>query len=301
MGTDTSIRLSAMMGTYPKTRALKSGEVKVDGAELEFAPLDNAVPGFRGVVRELAYEVAELALSTFLQAKSVGKPYFLLPFVMNAKFHHRSLLRRADNPFTADQLAGRKVAMRAYAQTTPTWVRGFLMDDHGIRSRDVKWLVQEEGHVAETDDPPWVTRVDASRSLFDMLLGGDVDSIIFGGKREEDPRIACVLQDPDAEARSWGERFNCSPINHMVVVREDLATQRPDLVRAIYSALIESRRLGEGLPDAGKPDLQPFGFEAVRSSLDVAVRYGVEQGLIAKPLDIDELYGPVREALADIE
>lgn len=294
------MHLSALMGTYPKTKPLKSGDVTVEGAELEFAPLDNAVPGFKGVVRELKYDVAELALSTFLQANSVGKPYLLLPFVMNAKFHHHSLLRLADNPFTADQLAGRKVAMRAYAQTTPTWVRGFLMDDHGIRSADVKWQVLEEGHVAECNDPPWVTQLDGSKTLWDLLFDRDVDAIMWGAKREEDPRVAYVLDDPDAEAKDWSTRNGCAPINHMVTIREDIAKERPDLVRAVYSALIESRRVGEGLPGPGEPDLQPYGFDKVKPALEVAIRYGVEQGLIPKAVSLDELYGCVRDALADI-
>lgn len=300
MSSRETVHLSAMMGTYPMTRPLKSGEVGVAGAELEFAPFEQAVPGFRGVVRELKYDVAELALSTFLQAHSVGKPFVMLPFVTTAKFHHRSLLRLKDNPFTADQLAGRRVAMRAYAQTTPTWVRGILMEDYGVRSRDVKWLVQEDGHVAECSDPPWVSTIDSSRSLFDLLLDGEVESIIFGGKREEDPRITTVLADPDAEAKDWAARHNCSPINHVVVIRDSIAEERPDLVRAVYSALVESRRVGQGLPEPGTRNLQPYGFDAIEPGIEVAVRYGVEQGLIPRPVGLDELYGSVREALQGV-
>src|SRR5262249_37297062 len=110
-GSET-IRLNAMFGTYPKTQALKSGAVPIAGAELNMAPLDDAVKGFKGAMRELKYDLCELALSTFLQARSVGKPFLLLPFVMNGKFHHGSLLRRTDNRFTAQELNGRKVAMR---------------------------------------------------------------------------------------------------------------------------------------------------------------------------------------------
>jgi len=290
--------LSAMLGTYPKTRALKSGEITVEGADLEFAPIDDAIKGFKGIVKEQKFDLGELALSTFLQARSVNKPYVLLPFVMNGKFHHGSLLRRADNPFTAGDLHGRTVAMRSYSQTTPTWVRGFLMDDFGVQVDKVRWLARDPGHVVECADPPWVTKLTGEKDLFQSLLDGDVDAILFGGKREDDARVATVLPDPDASAQDWAERNNAVPINHMVVIREQLARDRPDIVRAVYAALLQSRLAVEGPGKPGTLDPQPYGFAGVRPALQIAVRNAVAQGLIPKAPAIDELYGPVRDALA---
>jgi 4,5-dihydroxyphthalate decarboxylase len=301
MSDHATLRLATLMGTYPKTQALKSGAVRVPGAELEFAPLDDAVKGFKVAMRELKYDVCELALSTLLQARSVGKPYLLLPFVMNGKFHHGSLLRRADDRFTAQDLNGRKVAMRSYSQTTPTWVRGFLMDDFGVKVERVKWLVKDPGHVAECADPPWVARMEGSKDLFEALLDGDVDAILFGAKREEDARVATVIENPDAAARDWSERNQAVPINHMVVIRQELAERRPDIVRGVYSALIESRKAAEGERVKPGRDLQPYGFAKVRTSLEIGIRYAVEQGLIPRSFTPDELYGAVREALGDIE
>jgi len=292
------IRLKTMLGTYPKTQALKSGAVGVDGAALDFLPIDDAVKGFKQVVREADFGVAELALSTFLQARSIGKPYVLLPFVMNGKFHHASLLRRADNEFRADQLHGLRVAMRSYSQTTPTWVRGFLTDDFGIRLDGVRWLVQGGGHVAECSDPPWVARMDPDRDLFDALLAGAVDAILFGGKRPPDPRVATVLPDPAAAATDWSRRNQAVPINHMVAVHETLAQDRPELVRAIYAALLSSRSQTEEAVAAGQLDPQPHGFDQVRAALQIGIRYAAEQALVPKLLSLDEIYGPVRSALA---
>ena len=300
MSTDEKLHLSALMGTYPKTDALKSGILQVEGAVLEFAPIDDAVQGFKAAVRELKFDVCELALSTFLQARSVGKPYLLLPYVMNGKFHHGSLLRRADNRFQANELHGRKIAMRSYSQTTPTWVRGFLMDDFGVAVDKVKWLVKEGGHVAECSDPPWVSRLEGGKDIMQALLDGDVDAIMFGAKREGDDRVATVIDDPAAAAKEWSARYNAVPINHMVVIRKELADQRPDIVRAVYKALIASRRAAEGEPKPGARILEPHGFANVRSALEVGIRNAAEQGLIPKPFTPEELYGSVRDALADI-
>jgi 4,5-dihydroxyphthalate decarboxylase len=300
MSTEAKVRLNALMGTYPKTKALKSGALKVEGAELAFAPIDDAMKGFKGAVRDLKYDVCELALSTFLQARSVNKPFLLLPFVMNGKFHHGSLLRRADNRFKASDLNGRKVGMRSYSQTTPTWVRGFLMDDFGVKVDQVKWLTREAGHVAECADPPWVSRASGDKDLVQSLVDGDVDAILFSAKPEGDDRVVTVLDDPDAAARDWSARNHAVPINHMVTMRRELADERPDLVLAVYRALIESRRAAEGERKPGALDLQPFGFANVQAALEIGIRYAVEQGLIPKAFTTSELYGSVRHALADI-
>jgi 4,5-dihydroxyphthalate decarboxylase len=300
MSLTPDLHLNILLGTYPKTQPLKSGSVKVAGAELEFAPIDEAMRGFKNAVRGLKYEVCELAMSTFLQARSVGKPFLLLPFVMNGKFHHGSLLRRTDNRFTARELNGRKVAMRSYSQTTPTWVRGFLMDDYGVKVEQVKWLARDEGHVAEVSDPPWVSRMEGSKDLMQALLDGDVDVILSSAKPEGEDRVVTVIEDPAAAAKEWAARNNAIPINHMVAIRRELADERPDIVRAVYAALIESRRVGEADRKPAAIDLQPYGFDKVQSSLEIGIRYAQQQGLIPKPFTTAELYGSVREALAGI-
>jgi 4,5-dihydroxyphthalate decarboxylase len=300
MSVADATRLKAMLGTYPKTQSLKNGTVLFDGVALDFVPIDDAVNGFKQVVREADFGVAELALSTFLQARSIGKPYVLLPFVMNGKFHHASLLRRSDNEFGAHQLHGRRVAMRSYSQTTPTWVRGFLTDDFGIQLDQVHWRVQGGGHVAECADPPWVSRMDAERDLFEALYAGEVDAILFGGKRAPDPRVATVLPDPAAAANDWSRRNHAVPVNHMVAVHESLARDRPELVRAIYAALVRCRLQTEGPVAAGELDPQPHGFDNVRAALEIGIRYAVEQALVPKQFSLDEIYGHVQSALAGI-
>lgn len=300
MSTRERIRLRTLLGTYPKTSALKSGDLQVEGAELDIAPIDDAMKGFKGVVRELKFDFCELALSTFLQAKAVGKPFVLLPYVMNGKFHHGSLLRRADNPFTAHELNGRKVAMRSYSQTTPTWVRGLLMDDYGVQIDKVHWLVKDDGHVAEARDPPWVARMQGDKDLVHALLDGDVDAILFSAKPKGDERVVTVIEDPKAAAEDWAARNNAVPINHMIAMRREIADSRPDIVRAVYLALIESRRRAEGPPVPGARVLEPHGFDNVAAALDIGIRYAVAQGLVPARFTQDELYGSVRQALAGL-
>jgi len=292
------MKLAAMMGSYPKTEALKSGALASPLLEFDFAPIDVATKGFKAVVRQQAFQVAELAIVTFLQALAAGKPYLLLPFVMNGGFHHKSVLGRAEDRLAPGDLVGRRVAMRSYAQTTPTWVRGILSDDYGVPIDRVQWMSQETAHVAEYHDPAWVTPLDAGAGLEEMLLAGEVDAIIAGGGLSGDPRIQPLIPDPKKAALDWHARHGVVPINHVVVVHKDLVADRPDVVREIFRMLCESRDRAEPRAERSVgPWLQPSGFDAVRPGLEMIIRYAHEQSLVPERLAVEALYGDVARAL----
>jgi 4,5-dihydroxyphthalate decarboxylase len=292
------LHLSAMMGTYPKTEPLKHKTVTSGRFDLDFAPFDVAQKGFKAVVREAKYDISEIAIVTFLQAFAAGKPYVLLPFVMNGGFHHKSILCRADDPLKPEELSGRRIAMRAYTQTTPTWVRGILCDDYGLKLDSVRWLSQEGAHVADYIDPPWVQQIDSALNLEQMLLAGEVDAIMAGSGLSDNPRISPLLQNPKEAALAWYARHKAVPINHMVAVRKELAEARPDIVREIFRLLQESRRLGDNRPGLDGIDLQPIGFKAVEPAVRMIARFAMEQKLIPESYSLEALFGPVLKALA---
>ena len=296
-GTDMTT-LTAMMGSYKKTAPLKDGRVSSPLLRLDFADVDTAQKAFKDVVRGLKFDVAELAIVTFLQAYEAGKPYVMLPFVMNGMFHHKSILCRADDDLKPQNLAGKTVAMRSYAQTTPTWVRGILAHEYGVELDKVRWQSQEGAHVAEYQDPGFVTRIDATLSLEDLLRAGQVDAIIAGGALSGDPGIRTLIPEPKEAAAAWHRRTGVVPINHVVVIRKEIAQTRIDLVREVFHMLLESRAASGDLPSTGGPDLQPVGFGALRPALEAVIRYAFEQKLITKRYAVDELYGNVANILS---
>ena len=85
------MRLSTLLGDYPNTRALKRGEVASDLVAFGFADVKLAQEGFKPLVREAKFDLGELALVTFLQAKAFDKPYVLLPVVVMARDQHHTL------------------------------------------------------------------------------------------------------------------------------------------------------------------------------------------------------------------
>lgn len=285
------LRLTTLLGAYPNTRALREGRLPQDLFELDYDPVKTPNRAFKRVVRELSFDVAELALVTYLQARAYGKPLVLMPAVVGAGRHqHHCLVRHVDRPFTADQLQGRKVGIRAYTQTTVTWVRGILSDDYGVNLDGVHWVTSEDGHLAEYPDPPGVSRDHSDRNAFECLVAGDLDAAIIGTDLPDDPRLVPVLPLPHDAAKAWAERHGLIPINHMVVVSEDLCRQRPDVVRAVYRALEASKAEADALRPAGQPDLTPFGVEPNRRALEILIRYCHEQRLIPRRFAVDELF-----------
>lgn len=275
-----SLSLRALLGDHAVTRAVKAGAVASPRVRLAFA--DVAVPhtAFKRVVRDLEFDVAELAIVTFLLARAHGSPLVLLPAVLTARFQHPLLVRDgARGPLGPRDLEGRRVGLRSYSVTTATWIRGILADDHGVDLARVRWVTFEEPHVAEFRDPPGVERAPAGRDLLGMLLGGELDAAIVG-EVPQDPRLRPVLPDPAAAAEAWRRRTGAIQVNHVVVVK---ASVPPWAREEVYGLLAASRTA------AGSPEMAPFGLEANRRNLEVAVDCVFRQGMIPRRFAVEEL------------
>lgn len=297
MTTATKVKLHTMLGNYPNTKALKSGAVRSDLVDFDFAEVKVANNLFKAVVRDAKYDVAELAIVTYLQAKAFGKPYVLVPAVVVSRGQHHTI---AYNPergaLTPSELNGKKVGVRAYTVTTGTWVRGILASDYGVDINKVEWITFEDPHVSEYRDPAIVKRAPAGKNLTQMLLDGEVAAGIVGDKLP-DPRLKHLIPDADAVAEKWAKSHHGVPINHMLVVKQELSRSRPDVVRDIFRQLHESK-LAAGLPDSGELDPYRFGVEACRSILEIIIDFCHRQELIPHRLTVDELFDDTTRMLA---
>ncbi|MFA7679923.1 MAG: hypothetical protein WCY07_07235 [Pigmentiphaga sp.] len=290
-----ALRLSTLLGDYPNTLALKRGELVSPRVAFDFDPVKTANRAFKRVVRDGAFDVAELALVTFLQAKAYDKPLVLMPAVVGAgRFQHHCLVYNAERgKLGVADLAGKRIGIRAYAQTTVTWVRGILAEEYGVDLSRIQWVTAEDGHLAEYPDPQGVIRDE--RRAVDLLLAGELDAAIIGTDLPDDPRLAPVLPDPHEAAAAWGARLGLTPINHMMAINRSLCEQHPEVVREIYRLLQESKQ--RAAPGANTPDLTPFGIDANRRALETIIRYSHQQGLIPRCYAVDELFDDVTRYL----
>ena len=216
--------LETAIGKYPNTQALHAGRIASNLITLDVQDVPVIIRAFASMVRELRYAVSEMAVATFLQAKAYDKQLVLLPIVIAARFQQHAFLCRTDSDIRGPKdLAGRRVGVRAYSQTTGMWLRGILADEYGVRPEDVRWLTFEDAHVAEFRDPSWAERALPGQDLVTMLRNGELDAIIVGNDVPNDAVFRTVFPDPEGAADSFWRKHGFVPVNHMVTVRRDLA------------------------------------------------------------------------------
>jgi 4,5-dihydroxyphthalate decarboxylase len=281
------LRLSAVLGDHAQALPVKRGEVRSPRLELEFTEFKPTNRAFLPMAREQRFDVCEMAIVTYLQAKAYGKPLILLPAAMLSRFQHGLIVYNAERgTLTPTGLKGRRIGVRAYSQTTGAWVRGILENHYGVDLSGVHWVTFEDAHVAEYRDPPGVERAGTDKKLEAMLLAGEIDAAI--GEFAADPRLRPLFPDPTAEAKRWYEQRGIIPVNHMVVVTEALAQKHPWAPAEIYRLLLAGKAAA-GLPKPGAIDMVPFGFEANRRTLETIIHFAVQQGLIPRRFKVEEL------------
>jgi 4,5-dihydroxyphthalate decarboxylase len=282
------MRLRTLLGDHACTSALKDGSIKSDVVALDFAEYSPTNKGFKPMVREQAFDVSEMAIVTYLMAKSFGKPMALLPHVVLARFQHGHAVYRAElGTLTPRDLEGKRVGIRSFTTTTGAWLRGILANDYGVDLNSIHWVTFEDAHVAEFRDT--TVRAPAGKAIIQMLLDGELDAVL--GEKVERPGLKPLFADAAAEEKSWFAKHRVVPINHMVVVSETLSNEHPEAVREVFRLLRDSAALA---PPAAVPR---FDTEEMRRSLELIIQYTAQQCLIPRAFAVDELFEDLTRTL----
>ena len=281
-----TMHLRALLGDYAGTNALKKGAIKSDSVALDFVDYSPAHKGFKPMVREAAFDVSELAIVTFLMAKSFGKPMVLLPNVVVARSQHGYALYNAKHgTLKPSDLNGKRVGIRSFTTTTGAWLRGILANDYGVDLNSIDWVTFEDAHVAEYVDT--TQRAPAGKQIIQMLLDGELDAVL--GEKSDHPGLKPLFADVAAEEKAWFAKHGVLPINHMVVVSKDLSDNDPEIVREVHRLLVES---------AGRSvDSPRFDAKEMFRSLQMITRYAAQQQLIPRKFAVDELFDDMTRAL----
>jgi 4,5-dihydroxyphthalate decarboxylase len=281
-------KLHTLLGNYPNVIALKDGRVKSDLIEFDFPDYPIANRGFKPLVRENKFDLGELAIVTFLQAKAYGAPYALLPVTVMGRGQLQTVAYNSERgTMKPSDLNGKKFGVRSYTQTTGIWVRGILAESYGVDWSTVKLITMEDPHVAQYKDPSFVQRAPETKQLPQMLIDGEVDAALIG-ETFPDPRFKTLIPDAENANKKWAETHGGIPINHMLVVRESIAKSRPDVVKEVFRLFREARQLD----NAPKGALDPFrfGVENTRASLERVIDYSYRQQMIPRKFTVDELF-----------
>ncbi len=310
--------LTAVTRTQGNNRALKEGAVVPAGFPLAFEEVPVLVDGFRRMVRELAYDVCEMALTTYLTAREHGVRFTALPVFLVRGFHHGAVLVRRNGAITEPaQLAGRRVGVnRGYTVTTGVWARAIMATEYGLDLDRVTWVLSGDEHVTAYVPPRNVVPAGPGKKLGQMLLDGEIDAVI--GAAIDSPDVVSLIPDPEAAAIAAVLDHGLYPINHLVVVKDEVLERRPEAASAIFEAFAESKRryvaeLRSGAittPDAadrlharvmeatGWSDPLPYGIEPNRRVLDSLISQARSQHILAAAADLDAMFAPSVRHLA---
>jgi len=271
------VKLKTLIGDYPVTK-----QFCTHADRFELAAYQGSVATmFKRVVRNLEFDVAEMAIMTYLVAKAHGKPYRLLPFVVMARYQHPYLVYNSERGALEPKgLEGKRVGVRSYSVTTGAWIRGILADDYGVDLSRIQWVTFEEAHVAEFRDPPNVQRAPAGKDINAMLAAGELDAAILGAV-PTDGKLKPLIRDPEAAGKRWGEKHRAIQLNHLVGVKNTVSKATAD---EIYGLLLESKKA------AGDPPMLPHGLEANRRNLEVAIDCAYQQTMIPRRFTVEELF-----------
>jgi 4,5-dihydroxyphthalate decarboxylase len=286
-----TMHLRTLLGSHAGTAALKNGTVKSDSVALDFTEFSPTNRGFKPMVREQAFDVSELAIVTYLMAKSFNKPMVLLPSVVVARYQHAFAVYRAElGDLKPRDLEGKRVGIRSFTTTTGAWLRGILANDYGVDLNSIDWVTFEEAHVAEFRDT--TKRAPQGTQIIDMLLDGKLDAVL--GEKVERPGLKPLFPNVAAEEKSWFARHGVVPINHMVVISKTLSNDHPDAVREVFRLLQESAALARAATPAAVPT---YSAGEMRRSLELIIQYTAQQGLIPRAFAVDELFDDLTRTL----
>lgn len=280
------MRLRTLLGDHPGTSALKDGSIRSDLVAFDFAEYSPTNKGFKPMVREAAFDVSEMAIVTYLMAKSFGKPMVLLPDVVLARFQHGHALYNARaGKLTPRDLNGKRVGIRSFTTTTGAWLRGVLANDCGVDLDSIDWVTFEDAHVAEFVDT--TKRAPAGKQILQMLIDGELDAVL--GEKIDQADLKPLFADVAAEEKAWFARHGVVPINHMVVVSQAMSENHPDAVREVHRLLTEAA--------AAAPTAPRFSRDEMRRSLQLIIDYSAQQKLIPRAYEVEELFDDVTRAL----
>lgn len=296
------------LGNYGHTEALKSGAVSARGLKFDWVDVGpDIIKGFPHMCRELAYDISELALTTYLTARAYNKPFTMIPVVVARNFHHGAITYHTKSGITKPKdIEGKRVAVRSYTVTAGVWNRGILASEYGVDVDKVTWVTFEEPHVQEYVSPKNVVRAPEGKTLVGMLQAGEVDAAIGAGAPSA-PEIRYLIENPNEAAADWYRRHGIYPVNHTVVIQDNILQAEQWVAEELFNALRASKDLYvqrlrtndaasaedenrvRTMTILGGADPLPYGVEANRKGMETLIRFAHEQHILPRRFSLDEV------------
>jgi 4,5-dihydroxyphthalate decarboxylase len=302
--------------TQGNNEALKNGTVKPDGFALEFVEVDPLIDAFRRMVRGLEFDVSEMAITTYITAREHGKKITGLPIFLMRAFHHGAIKHNVKSGIrTPKDLEGRLVGVnRGYTVTTGLWARSVLQHQYGVDLDKITWVLSGDEHVAEYRAPANVVPLEKGRKMADMLASGELGAAI--NIEVDHPDVKSLIPNPKEAAFEALRTRGHYPINHLMVIKDELLEARPELAAGLFDAFARAKRLYverlrsgaiekpaatdelyQRVMDITGKDPLPYGIGPNRQALEEVVGSALEQRILTRPATIESLFPRSTHAL----
>tara|TARA_B100000378_G_scaffold160686_2_gene129439 strand:+ start:616 stop:1602 length:987 start_codon:yes stop_codon:yes gene_type:complete len=316
----SKVHLKIAVAEHPHTSAIRDGSIPIEGVDAEIVTVKPQIGAFRRMVRDLEFDVCEIAPTTYIIARAYGKKFKALPIFVVRRFHHAGLLVRPDAGITSPKdLEGKKAGVRAYSVTTGVWTRQVLIDEYGVDNSKINWFVDDEEHVQELKLPANVSHVAAGDSLADMMARGDIvagfdaaagigrTGAPTGGWQEVEANYPDLFPNAEELEADYYARTKVYPMHGTIVVKDSVLEEHPWVARSIYDAFTKAKdawvaKLNSGEATGAGADkyrkLQkivgadplPYGIEANRATIEALEKTAFDQGLTPRRMSMDELF-----------
>ncbi len=302
------MKLTTVTRTQGNNAALKDGTVKPKTFEFDFVEVNPLIDAFRRMVRGLEFDICEMAITTYICARAHGKRMTAVPIFLVRAFHHGAILVNTKAGIASPKdLEGKRVGVnRGYTVTTGVWARGVLQEEYGVDLSKITWVLSGDEHVAEYVPPSNVVPIEKGKKMADMLASGELVGAI--GVDIDHPDVKPLIPNALEAGLTALKTRGHYPINHTVVIRDELLEKHPGLGADVFAAFAASKelyldRLREGRIE--KPtemdrlharvmeitgDPLPYGIAPNREVLETLIQHALTQRIITKPVTVEELF-----------
>ncbi|MGA2940830.1 MAG: ABC transporter substrate-binding protein [Xanthobacteraceae bacterium] len=318
-------RLKIAVAEYGHTRAVTSRSIPIKGIEPDFVKVAPIIGAFRRMVRDVEFDICEMAPTTYMIARALGSPFIALPIFLMRRFHHGGFVVRPDAGINVPKdLEGKKVGVRAYSVTTGVWTRGIFINEYDLDSSKVTWVVDDEEHVTALKLPPNVVHAPEGKSLQSMMKAGEIQAGFSGpaGVGRSGPPISGwdkaaavtaaadtypeLIANVEQVEADWYRKSGIYPIHGLIVVKDEVIARYPWLARSLMDAFVAAKKPYLEQLKAGKGDSPednryrkflslmsdplPYGMAANRPSIEALVTYSLQQKLIPSRPELSRVF-----------
>jgi len=315
----SKLKLDIAIAEHPHTSKIRDGSIPIEGIDANFLTIKPQIGAFRRMVRDLEFDICEVAPTTYIVARGYGIPIIGLPIFVTRTFHHHGLLVRPDAGIkTPKDLEGKKVGVRAYSVTTGVWTRGILMEEYGLDSSKVTWVVDDEEHVSQLELPSNVVRAPEGRSLADMMADGEIVAGFHAaagigrtgnpvdGWKEVKADYPDLFPNASELEEEWYQRTHIYPMHGTIVMKESVLKENPWVAKSVFDAFQTAKEdwLANLDPTTATAksdkkylryrefvgDPLPYGIEANLETIKALEDTAFKQGLTPRRMSIEELF-----------